>query len=60
MEELNRKIDKLKQKLENEKKNEKIKKNFISKKGKGVVYPIKITFRKNKSKTDKYKDFFQK
>jgi hypothetical protein len=60
MDELNRKIDELKQKLENEKKNEKIKKNFISKKGKGVVYPIKITFRKNKSKTDKYKDFFQK
>jgi len=34
MDELNRKIDELKQKLENEKKNEKIKKNFISKKGK--------------------------
>jgi len=60
MDEMNRKIDELKQKLENEKKIKKIKKNFISKKGKGVVYPIKITFRKNKSKTDKYKDFFQK
>jgi hypothetical protein len=55
MDEMNKRISELK-KEDGTFKNEN--KKFIPKKKK-MVYPTKIIFRKNKNKTDKYKEFFK-